>query len=64
MERHFEDSPMVLRTVYLPRSLDTELRNMAFTQERSKSDLIRELLVIALQQEPDALAPSNERAAG
>jgi len=41
-------SALVLRTVYIPRSLDTTLRNIAFREERTKSDLIRELLQVGL----------------
>jgi hypothetical protein len=39
----FEDK-MVLRTVYLPFDLDQELRSIAFRDNRSKNDLIRELI--------------------
>ena len=39
----FEDK-MVLRTVYLPFELDQELRSIAFRDNRSKNDLIRELI--------------------
>ena len=35
---------MVLRTVYLPFDLDQELKSIAFTNDRSKGDLIRELI--------------------
>lgn len=35
---------MVLRTVYLPIGLDRELRQLAFTRDVSKADLIREFI--------------------
>jgi hypothetical protein len=44
------DAKMVLRTVYLPLDLDRDLRGIAFREERSKGDLMRDLLVEALEQ--------------
>jgi hypothetical protein len=35
------DEMMVLRTVYLPARMDTELRDLAHRQHKSKNDLIR-----------------------
>lgn len=35
---------MVLRTVYLPQSLDQVLKGIAFRGDRSKNDVIRELI--------------------
>ena len=35
---------MVLRTVYLPLELDRELRQLAFTRDVSKADLIRDFI--------------------
>ena len=35
---------MVLRTVYLPRELDAKLKIIAFQEDRSKNDIVRELL--------------------
>jgi hypothetical protein len=40
---------MVLRTVYLPRELDQQLKTVAFRDERSKNDIIRELIQAGLQ---------------
>ncbi len=39
---------MVLRTVYLPREVDGELRRLAFDWRRSKGEIIRECVRIAL----------------
>lgn len=44
----FEDK-MVLRTVYLPFDLDQELKSIAFRDDRSKNDLIRELVKLGMQ---------------
>lgn len=44
----FEDK-MVLRTVYLPFELDQELKSIAFRDDRSKNDLIRELVKLGMQ---------------
>lgn len=44
----FEDK-MVLRTVYLPFDLDQELKSIAFRDDRSKNDLIRELVKMGIQ---------------
>ncbi len=35
---------MVLRTVYLPINLDRELRQLAFSRDVSKADLIRDFI--------------------
>ncbi|HZU51573.1 MAG TPA: CopG family transcriptional regulator [Sphingomicrobium sp.] len=35
---------MVLRTVYLPLDLDRELRQLAFSRDVSKADLIRDFI--------------------
>jgi hypothetical protein len=35
---------MVLRTVYLPLGLDRELRQLAFSRDVSKADLIRDFI--------------------
>ncbi|TIO80819.1 MAG: hypothetical protein E5X74_31470 [Mesorhizobium sp.] len=40
---------MVLRTVYLPKDLDQKLKVVAFGQERSKNDIIRELIQAGLK---------------
>lgn len=39
---------MVLRTVYLPIGLDRELRQLAFSRDVSKADLIREFIRVGL----------------
>lgn len=39
---------MVLRTIYLPKELDQQLKTVAIRGERSKGDLIRELIVAGL----------------
>lgn len=39
---------MVLRTVYLPLNLDRELRQLAFSRDVSKADLIRDFIRQAL----------------
>lgn len=41
---------MVLRSVYLPYSVDRQLRNTAFRSERSKNDVIREIIQAALTE--------------
>lgn len=54
---------MVLRTVYLPRNVDGELRRLAFDWERSKGELIRECVRIALGVYRDEMfrsSPENE----
>lgn len=40
---------MVLRTLYLPRELDEELKSAAVRGARSKGDVIRELILAGLQ---------------
>jgi predicted transcriptional regulator len=39
---------MVLRSVYLPQDLDANLRDLAFKSNKSKNELIRELVQQAL----------------
>lgn len=39
-----ESENMVLRTVYLPRELDQKLKAAAIRSERSKGDIIRDLI--------------------
>lgn len=39
-----EKETLVLRTLYLPESLDYKLRQLAFQEDKSKNELIRELL--------------------
>ncbi|GLK80099.1 hypothetical protein [Methylopila turkensis] len=41
---------MALRTVYLPLELDQRLRSIAFTQKKSKGELIRDLIVDGLKK--------------
>lgn len=40
---------MVLRTIYLPKDLDQTLKTAAIRGERSKGDVIRELIQAGLQ---------------
>jgi len=40
---------MVLRTIYLPKELDQTLKTAAIRGERSKGDVIRELIAAGLQ---------------
>ena len=40
---------MVLRTIYLPKDLDQTLKSAAIRGERSKGDVIRELIQAGLQ---------------
>lgn len=47
------DDKMVLRTVYLPFDLDQELKSIAFRDDRSKNDLIRELVKMGMQAAKD-----------
>lgn len=39
-----EKNNMVLRTIYLPQELDSELRELAFKLKQSKGELIRDLV--------------------
>lgn len=48
------ESKMVLRTVYLPIELDRRLRGIAFREERSKGDLMRDLIGEALARRREA----------
>jgi hypothetical protein len=50
-------SNMVLRTVYLPLALDRELRELAFSRDVSKADLIRDFI----QQGLGTVQASGER---
>lgn len=38
------DEKLVLRSVYLPGQLDSELKTLAFDMDKSKNDVIRDLL--------------------
>lgn len=49
----FEDK-MVLRTVYLPFHLDQELKSIAFRGDRSRNDLVLELVKLGLQAAKDS----------
>jgi hypothetical protein len=62
--RNPESPNMVLRTVYLPVSMDEDLKNAALLTGRSKNELIRELVATGLAagtQAAAALARSHER---
>jgi len=56
--RRSEESPLVLRTVYLPQDLDARLRGLAFKEGKSKNDLIREAVSVALEKWSAARAPA------
>jgi hypothetical protein len=48
---------LVLRTVYLPSELDQELKVVAFREDRSKNEIVRELILegmAALRAKGDA----------
>lgn len=46
-----DDQPlMVLRSFYLPPDMDEALRNIAFTEHRTKADVIRQFIEAGLQQ--------------
>ena len=50
MERRYSyDEGMVLRTVYLPKDLDENLRKLAYEARKSKNEIIRNLIVKALE---------------
>jgi hypothetical protein len=50
-----DDHPtdLILRTVYLPKEVDRELKGVAFRSERSKNALIRDLIVEAIKARRD-----------
>ena len=50
---------MVLRTVYLPRAVDSELRRMAFDLQKSKGEIIRECVRLALEVHNDEMFSSE-----
>lgn len=51
---------MVLRTVYLPKELDRELKTVAFRMELSKGELMRILVQDALQRrKSEGLVPAD-----
>jgi predicted DNA-binding protein len=45
-----QDEVMVMRTLYLPRSLDRRLKELAYDREKSKNEIIREILLKNLAQ--------------
>jgi hypothetical protein len=49
---------MVLRTIYLPKSLDQKLRSMAFQAEQPKGELMRALILEALSAREAKAAPA------
>jgi hypothetical protein len=61
MQRGYSyDTNLVLRTVYLPRELDNQLRHLAYQQRKSKNEVIRSILQTALDQEAStASAPEQ-----
>jgi hypothetical protein len=60
-----EENPrknMVLRTVYLPTTMDDELRRRAFDWHKSKNEIIRECVRVALECHADELFASAKHA--
>jgi hypothetical protein len=53
---------MVLRTIYLPTGLDTQLKWMAIHDGRSKNYLMRELIQIGLQQKKSKIPAKPKKA--
>ncbi|WP_294986993.1 hypothetical protein [uncultured Stenotrophomonas sp.] len=53
---------MVLRTVFLPPSLDDRLRDVAFQRRVSKGDLIRSLVLEALDPTPSSASKAKPAA--
>lgn len=51
---------MVLRSVYLPENVDDRLRALAFLQNRSKGDLVRELVQEGLDRLEEAVRGERE----
>ena len=51
---------LVLRTVYLPRELDAELRELAYKQNVSKGELIRSLIAGVLGDTPTKKTAANK----
>lgn len=43
-----QNANMVLRTVYLPKEVDDQLKQIAFERQTSKNDLIRSAVTDAL----------------
>jgi len=54
---------MVLRTVYLPISLDAALRRLAYEEDVSKGELIRESVQAMVQSRTEEDATSAEEEA-
>lgn len=50
MAKDVTSENMVLRTVYLPKALDKQLRTIAFEAELSKGELMRVLIAEAMQR--------------
>ena len=49
---------MVLRTVYLPVSLDEQLKKLAYEDDTSKGELIRESVKAMVRSRVKAMGPS------
>lgn len=47
------DKSLVLRTIYLPRSLDERLRAFSFKTKKPKGELIRQFVELGLEIEED-----------
>lgn len=63
MAKDVTSENMVLRTVYLPKALDKQLRTIAFEAELSKGELMRVLIAEAMQRRASKGEPAFERAA-
>lgn len=51
---------MVLRTVYLPISLDDELRRLAYDEDVSKGELIRESVQAMVESRSEDGKPAKD----
>lgn len=62
MAKDVASENMVLRTVYLPKALDKQLRAIAFEVELSKGELMRVLIAEAMQRRASKGEAAFERA--
>lgn len=63
MAKDVTSENMVLRTVYLPKALDKQLRTIAFEAELSKGELMRVLIAEAMQRRASKGEAAFKRAA-
>lgn len=64
MAKDVTSENMVLRTVYLPKALDKQLRTIAFEAELSKGELMRVLIAEAMQRRASKGEAAFAKAAG